>query len=198
MKMHPTTRNAAILLLVCAGAAGCGAGAAPPPTETATAADTPTATHRGGVTEIYVKNPPTPTRRRTRTPVPTTPPANTCSYYRHGSWASEEHVLQSWMTTPWSMLYFKADNCEIFEMQIFAYPAKGKAFAGTFLDLHQPIDDREFSFTLANPDGPGSISVYGKFTTYAQCQGFIMFSEGFLVEGYVLPAPVTFGFTAGP
>ena len=193
-----STGNAAVLLFVCAGLAGCGAGAAAQPTATATGTPTlsPTATVRRRATEIYVKNPPTKTPYATKALAPTRQPAKTCGSFRDGSWASKEHILQSWMTTPWSIVWFKTAGCEIYELQIFADPATGKEFGATFSDLHEPIRDGEFSFTLSNPDGPGSVSVYGKFTTDTQCQGFMMFSEGFQVGDYVLPSKVTIGYTA--
>jgi hypothetical protein len=196
MKTRYLLRFAAVLFsAVCLQ--GCGAPATPPPEPTATdtAAVSPTATHKGGVTVIYVENPPTKTRLPTRNPTHT--PIPPCGI-AEGWWESEEHAYMAWMTTPWPMLAFHVEGCGVWEFQIEVYAAHGKEFGGNFETQKGSIENKSFSVSFENPNGAGTFSIYGKFESKDLCQGFIMFSKGFQLEDYFLPDVETIAWNAGP
>jgi len=170
--------------------------------DTATVAPTDTWAG-GGVTVIYVPNPPTKTKlpsrmntpRKTATPQTPNTPKPFCPVVE-GWWDSEEHVYMAWMTTPWPLIAFHVNNCRVAEFQIQVFPIDLKGFSANFTTALGKIQDRKFSVSFDNPDGAGSLTVYGEFSTASDCRGFIMFSEGFQIEDVFLSEVVTVPWTA--
>jgi hypothetical protein len=206
MKMIRIARTAAILGLACFGLQGCTAAATPTPTAallpsaTVTAAATSTRTTTAAATLL-----PTPSATAAQSPKPidSPHPTNRPCEIPNGIWESDE-VDTVWpMIYPMPIVYFKIQFCMIRELQVFVNVQKDIGFSYIDAEVNSMMEfgsDKNpfFSLSFDNPDGPGSVSVYGKFTSPDQCLGFIMFSKGFSLGGDPLVDPVTITYHAKP
>jgi hypothetical protein len=194
MKMHPNIHIAAIVFIAGVCLQGCAVPATATPAAATTAADT--STSMPTVTSTII---PTSTRMPTAThaPAPTNThaPTSACNIV-DSEWGSEEVVETTWTTTPFPMVQFHVGNCHISRFTLVTYPAKGKLFETEFLTNSGEIRNGLYSESFDNPDGPGALSIFGKFTTHERFQGSLMFSKGFQVGEYILPDTVTIPFNA--
>jgi hypothetical protein len=199
-------RVAIIFSLASFGLEACGTVATPAPiatpmtNATATALATSTHTSTATATLLPVYSPtPTQSLKPTFSPRPTNRPCQ----IPNGIWTSDETDIVWPMIYPMPTVFFKIQFCMLRELEIYVNVKNDMGFSYTDTEVNSWLQfgsDKQpfFSLSFDNPDGPGSVSVYGKFTSPDQCLGSIMFSNGFSSGGDPLAEPVTIAYHAKP
>jgi hypothetical protein len=197
MAKHFILRGVAALLVAALFLQGCGSTAtptaspAPSPSDSATAAATATASSTPPATFT-----PRPTVARSSTPVATRTPTRVCGDIVDGWWGSKEVVETYWTTTPFPMVQFHVEDCQVCEFILVVYPSSGQLFEGDLVTPSGAIRDGSVSVSFDNPAGAGALSIYGGFPTGISFQGYLMFSRGFQIHDFFLPDTVTIPFRA--
>jgi hypothetical protein len=183
-------------------------GTVPPPAPIATPMTNATATALATSTHTSTA---TATLLPTRSPIPTQSlkptfslrPTDRPCEIPNGIWKSDETDIVWPMIYPMPTVFFKIQFCMLRELEIYVNVNNNMGFSYIDTEVNSMLQfgsDKQpfFSLSFDNPDGPGSVSVYGKFTPPDKCLGFIMFSDGFSSGGDPLTEPVTIAYHAKP
>ena len=111
---------------------------------------------------------------------------------KNGKWESYE-LSEGFLPAP--ILTFVVKNCQITQVEIWVFPARGELF---WTQIAGPITLQDNGFSYTGTDAFGAITLEGTFESGSKSSGTLFFPKGFLVVDYTLPEDVTISWSAHP